>query len=200
MENILLIIANGPSVLEKKYGKQIDKFNNIARLNNYKTKKFEKFIGTKTTIWLNGANKRLIAKLDPPNKIFCFIPYEILNVKMDEVLERTPRRLQLDSTQYNIISKEKMKKYEDESKIKRPTTGLNSILWGLENYDKVIIHGFDFFESGKKEQYYDCFLIKKIANLKITGTARRHNNSAEKRFVETLIKKQKIIKLSDYLR
>ena len=48
----------------------------------------------------------------------------------------------------NFMNK-KMKEYEDISNIKRPTTGFNSILWGIENYDKVIIHGFDFFENGK---------------------------------------------------
>ena len=40
-----------------------------------------------------------------------------------------------------------MKDYELISKIKRPTTGLNSILWAIENYEKIIIHGFDFFQK-----------------------------------------------------
>ena len=200
MKNILLIIANGPSALENKYGNQINKFNDIARINNYKTDNFKKFIGEKTTIWANGANKKLKPKLNPPNKILVFIPYEILNMKMEEVLERTPRRLKLDPSQYNLISKHKMKEYENISKIKRPTTGLNSILWGLENYDKVIIHGFDFFKAGMKEQYYDYWLLKKIANLKIRGIARKHNNIYEKKFVENLIKKQRVIKLSNYLK
>ena len=38
-----------------------------------------------------------------------------------------------------------MRYYEKNSKIKRPTTGLNSILWAVENYKTVYIHGFDFF-------------------------------------------------------
>ena len=58
-KNILLIIANGPSALKEKLGDRIDQFNAIGRINNYTTNNFEKFIGSKTNIWFNGANQRL---------------------------------------------------------------------------------------------------------------------------------------------
>ena len=55
----LLIIANGPSPLKNTFGDAIDKFKEIGRINNYTTNNFEKFIGSKTTIWFNGANQGL---------------------------------------------------------------------------------------------------------------------------------------------
>ena len=198
MNNSILIIANGPSALEKKYGQKIDTFQNVARINNYKTMGFEKYIGSKTTIWLNGANKKLKKRIDFANKIIVFVPYEILNKKENEVIERTPKRLKLTPDKYTLISKKQMKHYETISNIKRPTTGFNSILWGLDNYENVIIHGFDFFQSGK-EHYYDSNFMKKIANLKIMKKAKKHDNVGEKKFVQSLIKKNKIIRLCDFL-
>ena len=91
-----------------------------------------------------------------------------------------------------------MKEFEIISNIKRPTTGFNSILWGIENYNKVIIHGFDFFENGK-EHYYDSYLTKKIANLMIVGKGKKHDNVSEKLFIQELIKKKQVIQLTDYL-
>ena len=103
-------------------------------MNFYKTNNFNQYVGTKTTVWLNGANKKLKRHKNPPKKIFVFVPYEILEKKEARVLERTPKRLGLNPNQYTLIKKEKMKTYENISNIKRPTTGFNSILWALENY------------------------------------------------------------------
>tara|TARA_Y100001936_G_C15999111_1_gene626870 strand:- start:312 stop:914 length:603 start_codon:yes stop_codon:yes gene_type:complete len=199
MNDIILIIANGPSALKYEYGNEIDTFKNVARINNYQTNSFEKYIGSKTTIWFNGANKKLKPRFNFNNEIIVFVPYEILKAKEDEVIRRTPKRLQINTDKYTLISKQKMKYYETISNIKRPTTGFNSILWALDNYKKVIIHGFDFFLEGK-EHYYDSFLTKKISNLKIVGKARKHDNVGEKKFIQALIKENKVIQLSDFLK
>ena len=58
-ENIILITANGSSVLSFEYGYLINKFKNIARINNYAISKHKKYIGEKTDIWFNGANQGL---------------------------------------------------------------------------------------------------------------------------------------------
>jgi hypothetical protein len=198
MNDTILIIANGPSTLKYEYGNEINLFKNVARINNYKTNGFEKYIGSKTTIWFNGANKKLKPRPDFKDKIVVFVPYEILKAKEDDVIQRTPKRLKINPEQYTLISKQQMKHYEIISSIKRPTTGFNSILWALDNYKKVVIHGFDFFLDGK-EHYYDSFLIKKISNFKIVGKAKKHDNIGEKEFVKSLINKNKIIQLSDYI-
>ena len=197
-KNILLIIANGPSALKEKLGDRIDQFNAIGRINNYTTNNFEKFIGSKTNIWFNGANQRLKPKQKIPKKTIILVPYEILCRKESILSEKIPKKLNLNKKQYTLVKKEKMKEYEDRSNIKRPTTGLNSILWGIENYAKVIIHGFDFFENGK-EHYYDSYLTKKIANLKVVRKAKKHDNVSEKLFVQDLIIKKQVIQLSNYL-
>ena len=51
MKNKILIIANGPSILNENFGSAIDNFNEVARINNYQIDGFHKHIGSKTTIW-----------------------------------------------------------------------------------------------------------------------------------------------------
>ena len=197
-KKILLIIANGPSSVKNNLGHKIDEFKEIGRINNYSTNNFEKFIGSKTNIWFNGANQGLRVRKNIPKKTIILVPYEILCKKEKKIIEKIPKKLNLNNDEYTLIKKEKMKEFEIISNIKRPTTGLNSILWGIENYDKVIIHGFDFFENGK-EHYYDSYLTKKIANLKIVRKGKKHDNVSEKLFVQKLIKRKKVIQLTDYL-
>ena len=198
-KNILLIIANGPSALKEKLGDRIDQFHVIGRINNYTTNNFEKFIGSKTNIWFNGANQRLKTRQRIPKKTIILVPYEILCRKESILSEKIPKKLNLNKKQYTLVKKEKMKEYEDISNIKRPTTGLNSILWGIENYDKVIIHGFDFFQ-GDGGHYFDNKIQNLLTSMKILRKGSKHNNTAEKHYVEELVMKKKVITLDSYIK
>lgn len=198
MNDKILIIANGPSILKKNFGLEIDKFDEVARINNFQIDGFHENIGTKTTIWFNGGNQNLIKPIFYPKKVVVFIPYEILIKKEDKVKKILPYRLGMNCNDFILVKKQKMKEFENQSNIKRPTTGLSSILWAIENYKKVIIHGFDFFLTGK-EHYYDSNIKKKIANLKIFGAAKKHNNIGERDFVRSLLKQNRLMELSDYI-
>ena len=61
--------VRGPSTLDNQFGDIIDTFDNVARINNYKTSNFENCIGSKTTIWFNGANKKLTPRPEFEGKI-----------------------------------------------------------------------------------------------------------------------------------
>jgi len=197
-ENIILIIANGPSVLSFKYGSLINKFNNIARINNYSTSDYREYTGEKTDIWFNGANQGLKKRKIVNEKIIVFVPASI-HFNKKHRLEKIPKRIGVPSDKYTLISKEEMLSYEDATNIRRPTTGLCSILWSLKNYDEVIIHGFDFFQSSQGH-YFDnkikSFLIKRG----IIKIGYKHDNIAEQKFVNQLIKQEKVITLERYLK
>ena len=102
--NILLIIANGPSALKNNLGHEIDKFNEIGRINNYTTNNFEKFIGSKTNIWFNGANQGLRPRKNIPKKTIILVPYEILFRKEEKIIEKIPRKLNLNDDDLNYIA------------------------------------------------------------------------------------------------
>ena len=55
-------------------------------------------------------------------------------------------------------------------------------MWSLENYEKKYSFMDLTFLTGK-EHYYDSNFKKKIANLRIVGTANKHDNIGERDFV-----------------
>ena len=197
-QNTILIIANGRSVLSSNYGPLIDKFKNVARINNYSTANHKRYIGEKTDIWFNGANQGLKKRKITNEKIIIFVPASIqLNKK--HRLDKIPKKLGVARNKYTLVSKEEMLSYEKSTKIKRPTTGLSSILWSIKNYNKVIIHGFDFFEKSKGH-YFDNIIKTFLINNGMIKMGHKHNNILEKEFVNQLINEKKVITLEEYLK
>ena len=73
-----------------------------------------------------------------------------------------------------------------------------SILWSLERYDKVIIHGFDFFQTSK-DHYFDTKIKKILIKYGIINMGNKHDNVAEQIFVNKLIAQNKVNTLQKYL-
>jgi hypothetical protein len=197
--NTLLIIANGSSILNHQYGNEIDKFSNIARINNYSTTDYEEFVGSKTDIWFNGANQGLKNRIVKPNRIVVFIPAEILSRKGDAIHQRIEKRLDTQRSNYELISSNEMLRYENQVGVTRPTTGTSSIIWGLDNFDKVVIHGFDFFIDSQTH-YNENPLMRWLIEKHIVKKATKHNMSDEKKYIESLLLSKKVVLLKDYLK
>ena len=47
----IILVGNGASLRDGNLGSKIDEFDEIIRINNWKTKLFEKSAGNKTTVW-----------------------------------------------------------------------------------------------------------------------------------------------------
>jgi len=194
----ILIIGNGRSVLEYSFGKQINNISIIGRINNFTISNYSEYIGQKTDIWFNGANQNLKRQKEIPNEVVVFIPPQILRQKKERIHDRISRRLHIDKEKYSLIPLETMENYEILTGVKRPTTGTSCILWSVENFEKVIIHGFDFFIDSKSH-YNDNFITKRLIDNGIIKKAGKHNMLAEKIYIEKLIKDKKVIKLTEYL-
>jgi len=197
--NEILIIGNGCSVLNYSFGKEINKFINVGRINNFSINKYSKFIGTKTDIWFNGANQNLKKRQFIPNQVIVLIPPEILHIKKKTIHKRISRRLNISEDRYYLVPIDEMENYENELGVKRLTTGTASILWALENYDKVIIHGFDFFIDSKAH-YNDNIINKFFINIGINKKGQKHNLNEEKEYINNKIKENKLIELKNYLK
>ena len=74
----ILIIGNGQSILHSKIGSSIDKFDNIGRINNYRIDSYEKYLGKRTDIWINGANQNLLKRKQIFSQIIVSIPSSII--------------------------------------------------------------------------------------------------------------------------
>ena len=196
--NEILIIGNGRSVLDHSFGEQINKFSIVGRINNYSIDNYAEYVGGKTDIWFNGANQNLKRQKVIHNEIVVFIPPEILRRKKEKVHDQISNRLHIDKKYYSLISLETMENYEILTGVKRPMTGTACILWAVENFEKVIIHGFDFFIDSKSH-YNDNFITKWLINWGINKKGGKHNMMAEKIYVEKLIQNKKVIQLKEYL-
>ena len=194
----ILIIGNGRSVLDYSFGEQINKFSVVGRINNYSTKKFENFVGHKTDIWFNGANQNLKRQKVIPNEVVVFIPPGILRRKKEKIHDRISRRLHIDKAKYSLIPLEVMETFEKISGVTRLTTGTASILWAVENFEKISIHGFDFFIDSKSH-YNENLINKWLIDRGINKKGGKHNMIAEKQFIEKLIQEKQVILLKEYL-
>ena len=194
----ILIIGNGRSVLDHSFGEQINAIPIVGRINNFSVENYSEYVGVKTDIWFNGANQNLKRQKVIPNEVVVFIPPEILRCKKEKIHDRISRRLHIDKEKYFLIPLETMENYEILTGVKRPTTGTSCILWAVENFEKVIIHGFDFFIDSKSH-YNDNFITKWLINLGINKKGGKHNMMAEKIYIEKLIHDKKVIQLKEYL-
>ena len=194
----ILIIGNGRSVLDHSFGEQINAIPIVGRINNFSVENYSEYVGVKTDIWFNGANQNLKRQKVIPNEVVVFIPPEILRRKKEKIHDRISRRLHIDKEKYFLIPLETMENYEILTGVKRPTTGTSCILWAVENFEKVIIHGFDFFIDSKSH-YNDNFITKWLIDWEINKKGGKHNMMAEKIYIEKLIQDKKVIQLKEYL-
>jgi hypothetical protein len=194
----ILIIGNGRSVLEYSFGKQINTISIVGRINNFAIKNYSEYIGQRTDIWFNGANQNLKRQKVIPDEVVVFIPPEILRRKKEKVHDQISNRLHIDKKYYSLMPLEVMENYEKITGVKRPTTGTASILWAVENFEKVLIHGFDFFIDSKSH-YNDNFINKWLIEKGINKKGGKHNMMAEKIYIEKLIQDKKVIQLKEYL-
>ncbi|MBC8197719.1 MAG: glycosyltransferase family 29 protein [Candidatus Marinimicrobia bacterium] len=197
-KNSILIVANGPSTKHFKYGNYINQFPVVARINNFVINGFENNIGSKTDVWCNGANQNLDKKENLFDRIIVFIPPEILNRKGPDIHTRIKKRLGIDFNSYDLISEKDMIIFENQSGSKRLTTGTNSILWAMMQYENVVIHGFDFFQNGK-EHYFDSGIKSWIFNQKWFKKGSKHNHKQEKKYIIELLNNKKIFELKDLI-
>ena len=194
----ILIIGNGRSVLDYSFGKQINTISIVGRINNFAIRNYSEYIGQRTDIWFNGANQNLKRQKVIPNEVVVFIPPEILRRKKEKIHDRISRRLHIDKEKYSLIPLKTMENYEILTGVKRPTTGTSCILWAVENFEKVIIHGFDFFIDSKSH-YNDNFITKWLIDWGINKKGGKHNMMAEKIYIEKLIQDKKVIQLKECL-
>ena len=179
----ILIIGNGESVLKSKLGSDIDKFDTVGRINNYKTKGFEDYVGSKASIWFNGANQGLYKRKEKLNKTIVFIPSMIQKRKTD-CHQIVKSRLKIE--EYLLVKYHEMKEFEKKCNSDRLTTGTYSILWSIENFKQVYIYGFDFFINSKSH-YFDNRFLSTLKNKGVIPKATKHDMYKEKAYIDNLI-------------
>jgi len=180
----IIIIGNGPSAIGQGLGDRIEAFDHIVRINNYVTRGLESEVGSRTDIWVNGANQGLKQRADLPKNILVMIPPVVLQHKGPAIHDRIRRRL--GTQDYFMLPLETMLDLETTCGLERPTTGFFTIYFYYRMGLNITLHGFDFF-TGSTHHYFDSSLKRWLKTKGIIKKAAKHDVSGEKAYVESLI-------------
>lgn len=177
MTKNVILVGNGPSVLNKKNGHLIDEFDNVVRFSWFHIKGHEEYVGTKTDTWFT--------TVACPTR---------MKQKYKLVYEHSWEwSAEKDKNYKNLISaghETKKTLREDLKEIQRYvksedywtySTGAIAIWILLRTYDKIIITGFDWWENNEKHHYGDNQRIGSI-----------HEPDKEYRFIKMLLDENKI--------
>lgn len=181
----IIVIGNGPSVLNTNYGSIIDSFPEVVRINHYVP---SKDVGYKLTIFAaTTINHR-------------FYP-EVLT-KAREIIIWNENDQFKSSTYDNAIQKVRpdtknvkdiLHTVHNFSRFPRPgfaSTGLSILLYLIESkkYKKIHIFGFDNLIKNTQEHYFDDDLVSLLNN---------HNSDLERKFIEYYVEKGILCRLQD---
>lgn len=148
----IIILGNGPSVLNNKYGYLIDTFDEVVRINHYKPEKRE-YVGSKVTTYTTSTYKttfyKNVSKLADKILIWDQIncknsPYD--NCQKTEYLD--VKKLESGLQQkfgFNIFPN-----------IPWCTTGVAIVEYFIQLglYDFIYIYGFDYLRRNDQEHYF----------------------------------------------
>lgn len=202
----VIVIGNGFSLKNKKLGSKIDEFDEVIRINDWKTKLFEEDAGTKTTIWgvynpekgirnfINGytelgLNDNEIKKVANQINEIWYISWKLENILDDWKKSGVVKQLNIYDKCKRHISVSYSKKIRRVIDI--PTTGFILIYILSNMYDKIYLAGFDFAgekegETSKFHHYYGKKILKDIKNRDI------HDPKIEYEYIKQLIKQNKV--------
>ena len=147
----IILIGNGSSVLDNKYGTKIDDFDIIVRFNNFKVKGYEKNVGTKTSYWFTWClfNVDNLINIDT----IYFHSWVKDKHRDKNYIEMIKLLSNIVVVEYSLL---------DEIKLEIPyyphksfSTGLIATHMMLKQYKQVYLYGFDWWRSGLKHHYGD---------------------------------------------
>ena len=202
----VILIGNGGSLRDSNLGNKIDEFDEVIRINDWKTNGWEKDAGLKTTIWsmynpqkgaVNFLNSYTTLKgydidtikgiVNGINEIW-YVSWDIDNLVNTWRAKRPIKNLGVYGKckrHQSVVNSKSMRR-----KLDTPSTGMMLILILIDMYDKIYLAGFDFAGNSDNKlinhHYYGNKSIKTIQEIEI------HNPKSEYEFVNRLIKENKV--------
>ena len=193
----IIIIGNGPSVLDKENGKLIDSFDKVARFNTFKNdSEYSKFVGTRTDLWFINA-KNIRTRSPEIIKMMDNVKYEKILVEQnpydpkDKLLKYFPElkeNTKVDFCDIDLFNEIQNKHFNPRGMNPHPSLGLQGINLIANKYPdyQIYIKGFDSFNSDK---------IHYMDKMGVNDTHVKHNLDKEVKFLEHLVKKYNIKKI-----
>ena len=209
----VILIGSSPAVTEQELGDKIDEFDVVIRFNAYQLKGYEKYIGSKETVW--AVNLGLAKHLQTvsrymarPNNYLWYVgnnfDMEILFLKVKKALKKQFVVESLNYGYVDYVNKNLVKDFKKENlcfernklrvgpRKRYATTGLRGIVKALQRYDNVTIHGFTSFQESKGKDYSQHYYSIDNVPRHMHSAFKRHANhehdvDAEKRVIDKML-------------
>jgi len=179
----VLIVGNGPSAISRRLGDRIDEnFGTVVRINNFSTRGFEEFVGTKTDVWYCNTQQDIRDRdpshfgeiLFPPRGTHCKSIWSDL-CKLDS----PPCRITCVARHcFQLLA---------SSGVGHPSAGVSALAHYLQVVKTVHLLGFDHFKEGRgapERHHY-------FADHARTDCC-PHNGEAERRLVNDLVRRGRV--------
>jgi hypothetical protein len=156
----IIIVGNGPTLLDKDNGRKIDNFDIVVRFNAYSIEGFEIQVGTKTDFWFNTVNFQNKQKESRLNKHYKRVIWHSWqwDDQMDKAYQEFVEFFSDKDVNLSKIVKEtttQMCEYVDDMTYVNYSTGAIAIWMLVKEFGHVTITGFDWWESLDKHHYND---------------------------------------------
>lgn len=149
----IILVGNGPSILDHEYGELIDSYDIVVRFNWYHTKGFERHSGIKTSVWITTTFDQQRSKLEYDEVIYHSWDRDIDNnmnyMKFKETFKNFTK---LDYVQ--IVNEIQEYVNNSNNKYKTYSTGALAIWQYLKKYEAVDIIGFDWWSKNEKDHHH----------------------------------------------
>lgn len=156
----VIIVGNGPSLLEKENGQLIDSFDVVVRFNSFTTTNYEKHTGVKTDYWFNTINIQNKANAPQTQIVYKRVYWHswMWNPEKDngwnsfvEFYKNTS--VELIKTQRETVVE--MQQYMQNRTYFTYSTGAIAIWLMLKEHQQVTITGFDWWNQSENHHYND---------------------------------------------
>lgn len=143
MNREIILVGNGPSAIQTRFGRLVDEFATVCRCNNFTTQGYEAAVGSRTDVWAVCDGNILPRDQRAFREVLFCVP--LLRHDRPESWDWCPRE------PYSLIPREVVAEVTREvGQTDRlwPSTGVLALAWLLQRADVVVIHGFDHFATG----------------------------------------------------
>ena len=191
----VILVGNGYSVMDNEMGEYIDSnFDLVYRINRFKTKGFEKYVGSRVDGWFL-ADTGVQWLHNPTTEIegsMRFKEFEYVFIFMPK-FKHNPSGLPLTET-IQLLPTSIEVKINNHINLNPhwPTSGLIAMQFLLNNYNEIFIHGFDnqsdkykythYYDEGDEDRLTENWKKPRID----------HNFDKEKEYLNLLRKEKKV--------
>lgn len=147
-KSTVILVGNGPSLLDNKNGEIIDSYEKVVRFNLYNTKNHQEYTGIKTNTWFTVCNVRITPR--EVDEIYFHVWYK------NKTNHPYYHNLTKTFNNVKVIENSLLDEMKEEFKVNYNmfSTGLIAIYLMLKQHEHITLTGFDWWDPNYKLHHY----------------------------------------------